>query len=28
MKSLRPKGLAMALVVLGLDQLSKYWLLI
>jgi len=28
MGSLRQKGLAMALVVLGLDQLSKYWLLI
>ena len=28
MESLRQKGLAMALVVLGLDQLSKYWLLI
>ena len=28
MRSLRPKALVMALVVLGLDQLSKYWLLI
>ena len=28
MEPLRQKGLAMALVVLGLDQLSKYWLLI
>jgi len=28
MESLGQKGLAMALVVLGLDQLSKYWLLI